>query len=127
MGWRNTGNYLESAMAGARERGICSAEYTPDMHSLRPARFKDGWEQDALNYRLAEAWDCDSRNMLQHALSVLATGTPLYIAYNWWGHALECVGLRWDERERDNVVWVIRNSHGEDDVIELTGSRGVPD
>jgi len=127
VGWRNTGNHLESAISGARQRGICSLEFTPEPHSLRPNRYKEGWEDDALNYRIGEVWDCDPRAMLQHALTVLATGTPLYIAYNWWGHALECVAVRWDERQRDNVVWVIRNSHGEDDVIELTGSRGVPD
>ncbi|HUT60705.1 MAG TPA: hypothetical protein VNA25_22905 [Phycisphaerae bacterium] len=127
VNWRNAGNYLESAIAGAKERGVCSAAYTPDMHSLRPNRFKDGWEEDAINYRLGEVWDCDPRAMLQHALSVLATGTPLYIAYDWWGHALECVGLRWDEKQVNNVVWIVRNSHGEKDVIELTGNRGLPD
>jgi len=125
--WRNTGNHLESAIAGARQRGICSTEFTPNVHSRRPSTFKQGWQDDALNYRIGEVWDCDPRSMLQHALTILATGTPLYIAYNWWGHALECVAVRWDERQRDNVVWVVRNSHGEDDVIELTGSRGTPD
>ena len=127
VNWRNDGNYLESAIGGLRERGVCSMEFTPDPYSLRPNRFKAGWEADALKYRLGEVWDCDPQKMIQHALTILATGTPLYIAYNWWGHALECVGLRWDERELNNVVWIIRNSHGEDDVIELTGTRGVPD
>jgi hypothetical protein len=127
VNWRNAGNYLESMIGGLKEHGVCEASFTPDLHSIRPKSFKDGWEANALKYRLGEVWDCDPRNMLQHALSVLATGTPLYIAYNWWGHALECVGIRWDTREKDNVVWIIRNSHDEDDVIELTGNKGVPD
>jgi len=127
VGWRNRGNYLESAMQGATERGICAMEFTPDMHSLSYKNYKSGWEADALNYRIAEAWDTDARNMIQHALSVLRTGTPLYIAYNWWGHALQCCGLRWDESQTNNIVWQIRNSHNEDDTIELTGNRGVPD
>jgi len=127
VNWRNRGNYLESAIRGARERGIAPAEYVPDPHSLSHRSYRDGWEEAAMRYRLGETWDCDPSRMIQHAISVLATGTPLYIAYNWWGHALECCGIRWDERERYNVVWQIRNSHNEDDLIELTGTRGVPD
>ena len=64
--------------------------------------------------------------MIQHSVSILATGTPLYVAYNWWGHALECVGVEWDESVAYNIVWVLRNSHNEADFIRLTGSRGVP-
>jgi hypothetical protein len=65
--------------------------------------------------------------MIQHAISILWTGRPLYIAYNWWGHALECCGVRWDESVKYNIVWQIRNSHNEEDIIELTGDRGIPD
>ena len=127
VNWRNTGNYLDSWMKGATERGIAPMEYTPDPLSLNYRSYKAGWEEAALQYRLAEAWDTDKATMLQHALSVLATGTPLYIAYDWWGHALQCCGLRWDETVKDSVVWQIRNSHNEDDIIEMSGARAVPD
>jgi len=127
VGWRNRGNYLESAMQGMVDRGMCSMEYTPDQHSLSYRNYKDGWEDDAMNYRIAEAWDASPRDMIQHALSILRTGTALYIAYDYWGHALECCGIRWDESKPNNIVWQIRNSHNEDDIIELTGSRGIPD
>lgn len=129
VGWKNAGNYLESAIRGATERGICSAAYVPDPYSRNYKSFKEDWEKDALKYRLAEQWDLDNSStskMIQHAISVLATGTPLYVAYNWWGHALECVAVEWDEKVPNNIVWVLRNSHSEDDVIELTGSRGIP-
>ena len=65
--------------------------------------------------------------MIQHCVSVLRTGTPVYTAFYWWGHALELVGLQWDEQQANNLVWVNRNSHNESDVIEMTGSRAVPD
>jgi hypothetical protein len=65
--------------------------------------------------------------MIQHCLSILAYGRPLQIAYSWWGHALNLVAIRWDETVVNNIVWVIRNSHNESDVIELVGSKGVPD
>jgi hypothetical protein len=35
--------------------------------------------------------------------------------------------MRWDESLLNNVAFVLRNSHNESDVIELTGSRAVPD
>ena len=127
VGWRNRGNYLESFIEGAMKHGIAPASYVPNPFELNPRNFKDGWEEAAYNYRIAEVWDTDPRNMIQHAISVLRTGTPLYIAYNWWGHALVCVGVKWSKSERNNLTWLIRNSHGENDVIEMTGSRGVPD
>jgi hypothetical protein len=131
VGWKSRGNYLESGIQGATERGIASAACVPDPYSINPSTFKEGWEADALNYRISpgDTWDLDNgskASMIQHAISVLATGCPLYVAYNWWGHAVSCVGIRWDESKPFNIVWVIRNSHNEDDFIELTGNKGVP-
>ena len=129
VNWRSRGNYLESAIQGVVERGIAPASYIPDQHSRSYKDYAEGWEDAALANRIPEdsVWDTDPDNMLQHALSILRTGRSLYIAYNWWGHALSCVGLIWDESQKNNVIWVIRNSHNEDDFIQLTGSRGVPD
>jgi hypothetical protein len=128
--WKNEGNYLESMIGGLKERGVCEMRFTPRMHTPDPKTFLEGWEDNALLYRLHEAYDADNSTkakMIQHAISILNVGIGGYIAYNWWGHALELVALRWDETQANNLVWVIRNSHDEDDVIELTGNRGVPD
>ena len=127
VGWASRGNYLESAIAGARDRGVAPAEYIPDQHSRSYRSYKSGWEEAALNYRVGEVYDTNPRDMIRHAISVLRTGTTLYIAYNWWSHALACCGVIWDESKPNNLRWVIRNSHNEDDFIELTGSRGIPD
>lgn len=132
VNWNNQGNYLEDCIRGLTTRGVCEMRFTPDPHSLKHRQYVDGWEENALLYRLGdgEVFDADNRtrkSMIQHAISILATGTPGYIAYNWWGHALELVAVVWDESETNNLVWQIRNSHNEDDVIELTGSRAVPD
>lgn len=130
VSWRNSGGYLGATIRGIMERGIASAEFTPDIHSRNYGSFRPGWQDDAMKHRLAEAWDMDNTSksgMIQHAVSVLATGTPMYIAYNWWGHALECCGVLWDETKPNNLVWQIRNSHNEDDIIEMTGSKAVPD
>ena len=127
VGWKNRGNYLESFVEGAMNHGIAPAEYVPNQHSPNPKNFKAGWEEAALNFRIAEAWDTDVRNMIQHAISILRTGTPGYIAYNWWGHALSVVGVKWDESQVNNLIWLLRNSHDENDIIEMTGNRAVPD
>jgi len=130
VNWKDEGNYLEDAIRGARERGICEMSFTPDIHSLAYRKYLAGWEENALKYRLGDVWDLDNRSrssMIQHSVSVLATGTPIYIAYNWWGHALECCGVKWDSSEKYSMVWQIRNSHDENDIIELTGDKGVFD
>jgi len=125
VGWRNRGFYCDEAIRGARERGIAPAEYAPE-GVLSPSKFKQGWEQEALRYRPLEWWDIrtgrSDRETIQQALTVLATGRALYVAYNWWGHALCCVGMLWEK----GAVWQLWNSHG-DGVIEIAGSRGVPD
>lgn len=126
-GWRNQGYYLSAALQGAKDRGIAPASFIPDPHSLRYRQYNDGWKEAASLIRVAEAWDADPRNMILNALSILRTGTPGYIAYDWWGHALELVGMIWDESVPNNIIWVIRNSHGEIKLIYLEGSRGVPD
>ena len=128
VGWRSRGNYLESYIKGAREEGVAPAECCGGInsHNRDPDDFDPAWKTERKKYRLDEVWDCDSRDMVRHAVSCLCYGVPVYIAYNWWRHALELVGVRWDESQRNNVVWQIRNSHNEDDLIELTGSRGVP-
>lgn len=133
--WKNRGNYLESYIRGAKETGVASAEFVDgdiNSHKTNPRSFKPGWEEDRKKYRLRDVWDTDSRSgertMILHCATILAlTARPLYIAYNWWGHALEGVGMIWDESKPNNVEWVIRNSHNEPDFIKLSGSRGVPD
>lgn len=130
VNWNNRGNYLESAIKGLMQRGVAEMKYTPNQHSLRYRDYEEGWESNAMQYRLGEVWDADNGStakMIQHSISILKTGTPMPIAYNWEGHALELCGVRWDERQVNNLVWQIRNSHNEADIIERVGKKAVPD
>ena len=132
VNWREEGYFLDRTIQGAKERGIASAAVAPMSFNPRDhAQWPAGWEQDALNYRALEWWDTDRAagvvKMIAQCLAILATGTPLYIAYNWWSHALECVGMRWNASKTNGIVWTIKNSHNEEDVIELADSKGVPD
>jgi len=101
-------------------------EFVPEYES-NPSRFKPGGQEEAKKYRPLEWWDVNTnrtaQDVIRQCLTILATGRPLYVAYNWWAHALVCVGLVWDQ---SRVVWQLWNSHG-DGVIEISGSRGVPD
>jgi len=130
VNWRNQGFYLSRTIQAVAEKGICSAEFIDDEHSIRPSTFKSGWEEDALNYRCEEWWDGYTNSpvgVISQSLAMFRAGMPIYIAYNWWGHALCAIGMLWDESEPWNVVMVIRNSHNEKDPIELSGQRMIFD
>jgi len=127
VNWRNAGNYLESMIGGLKERGVCEASFTPDMHAIRPSIFKPGWEDNAMTHRLGEVFDTDSNRMIQHAITLLSLGLSGYNAFNWWGHSTETVGVNWDESQVNNLVWDVRNSHKENDIIKMTGNKAVPD
>ena len=126
VNWRNSGYFCDRAIKGARERGIAPADYVPE-YVLDPRRFKPGWQEEAKKYRPLEWWDVNTntnnREIIRQCLAILSTGRPLYVAYNWWSHALVCVGMKW---EKSGVTWQLWNSHG-DGCIEFSGSRGVPD
>lgn len=135
VGWKDRGNYLESFIEGARKTGVAPVEFVDgkiNSHNRNPKSYRDGWEQERLKYRLDETWDTDARSgdrtMILHCATILTqTARPLYATWGWWGHAVECVGMAWDESQQNNIKWLLRNSHNENDFIELTGSRGVPD
>ena len=131
VGWRNRGFYCDEAIRNCRERGIAPAEFVPiDNHDLDPRDFKAGWQQEALKYRPLEWWDTSPQDgalqMISQCLAVLYTGRPLYVAHNWWAHALQVVGMTWNERVVNNVEWLHWNSHG-DGVISISGAKGCPD
>lgn len=131
--WKNVGNHLTETIQGAFYKGISSSKFAKDFYN-DPRRFKTGWEDDGLNYRPSEWFDTigiDRRRrteeeMVRQCVSLLLSPLPLYIAYNWWSHALMMAGLEWDEKEPYNIRWIGWNSHG-DGRIELTGHAGVPD
>lgn len=124
VGWANRGNYLASFIKGAREEGIYPGTSSADLNNH--SRNRNNWPFDEKRelYLLDEIWDLDTRNMTQQCVTCLCAGRSIYIAYNWWGHALELVGVRYNG---NTMEWIISNSHNEDDFIILTGGRAIPD
>jgi hypothetical protein len=129
VNWRNRGFYVDKALEGARERGIATVESCPE-YTLDTDRFRAGWQTEALKFRPLEWWDTNRslgvESMISQALALLTTGRTCPGALRWWGHALPVVGMEWDESVANNIVWLWWNSHN-DGIIEITGSRGVPD
>ena len=128
VGWSNRGNYLESYIRGARDQGICAA-IDGNINDHRNSA--SVWNNQPRPVKLDRVWDIDTRSgkerALQIMLSCLVYGCPVYIAYNWWGHALCMSALAWEPSKTYSVVMVIRNSHNEDDFILLEGNKGIPD
>lgn len=128
VGWANRGNYLESFISGARQEGICAA-IDGNINDHRNSA--SVWQSRPRPVKLDKVWDIDTQSgkerALQVMLSCLVYGCPIFIAFNWWSHALNMSALVWDESKPYNVVFVIRNSHNENDFILLEGSKGIPD
>lgn len=130
VNWRNEGNYLDSAVRGARERGIAPMSYTPDQHSTNYRGYQAGWEDAALGFRLGDTWDTPDnasvKTRIQYLVSILASAVGNYVAWYWWGHATGVSGLIWDESAPNNIKTVVSNSHNEDDFLIMKGDRAIP-
>jgi hypothetical protein len=130
VGWQQRGYFLDATIAGVKDRGIAPASFVPHLLETNPRKFKEGWEQAALDHRVDEWWDTKRETdigMICQALSILRTGKSCYIAYNWWGHALSCCGMFWNPSGFLNVDWVNRNSHKEKKWIVMGGRKAIPD
>lgn len=131
---------------GRNEGGWCglSAEWIikngiPDV-SVWP-NLKSGLNQDnaamranaALNkidegYIDLDASPYDRNLTVDQLATLLLMNVPCQVDFNWWSHSV--CALDWDEYESGAFGPTILNSHGEDyedQLIQLKGSRGVPD
>jgi len=130
VNWRNAGNYLTDAIQAATTKGVAPLELVDHQHSRSPSRYKTGWDRARLHFRLTETFDVnitrDEIYVLRQILTILATGTPGYMAHNWWMHALMDVAFRWNPNVRNKVEIGKYNSHN-DGLIWMSGSRAIAD
>lgn len=141
VGWANRGNYLASWLKGAREKGIVpvqggetSLDEWPDVSvnsSNRSSSFWGQYDDHRNNFRLDEVWDVNTRGgevrTAQEVLTSLTMGAPNYIAHNYWSHALQIECMAWDTGAPNNLLWGHLNSHNNNKVLWLEGTRGSPD
>lgn len=131
VGWRNQGNYLEDFIQGARNEGICLA-VDGNFNDLTrsPSRYPVDAPERRL-HRLKTVIDTDPRSgdkaMVCQTLTCLINKCGGYVAFDWWGHALEQMAWLWTPGTYLNVSNVLHNSHDEDDFLILSGSKCIPD
>lgn len=129
VGWANRGNFMESIVQGLRERGACTAPNGERNSTNRSASYWEQHEDTRQLFLLDQCWDTDARDQRVMALqcaSILCYGRPLAVAYDWWGHLLELIGVLWTPGTWMNLTWVLQNSHGEKKLITLEGKKGTP-
>jgi hypothetical protein len=141
VGWANRGNYLASWIRGAREQGVCpvqggetSLAEWPNVHinsTSRDSSFWGRYDSHRKNFRLGQVWDINTRSgelrCAQEVLTALTMSAPIYIAHNYWGHALQIETMAWDTSAPNNILWGHLNSHRNNKVLWLEGSKGSPD
>jgi hypothetical protein len=88
-GWKNAGAYILDDLEQGMRAGLCSTKFGP-MLTTRRADFKPGWEEDARNHKIEEAWEGDPNDWVSF-VSCLLTGFVVPGGWNWWGHAVTAV------------------------------------
>jgi len=139
--WNNQGNYLESWLRGAMDDGIVpvqggetSLDEWPDVSVNSTNRSSSFWgrhDEHRKDFRLGDAWDINTRSgelrNAQECLTALTLSAPIYMAHNYWSHALQIECMAWDTSAPNNVLWGHLNSHNNNRVLWLEGTRGSPD
>lgn len=129
-GWRNEGANPEDDLNQAVSGGFCEASFMDAPWSLRPSRWKAGWEENALNYRVAEFFDLDVPGKVFDACATATLcGIPYGCGFGFWSHAI-VGGLK---LQKVNGVYSImhRNSwgadYGDNGFFFMAEGKGTPD
>lgn len=91
-GYKNQGAMIADDLQQIVNGGCASQSFVPP-NQIGLAGFKSGWKEDALQHRVNEWWDLGHKNaqMFDRCFTILLTGIPVCVAYNWWGHAVTLV------------------------------------
>lgn len=124
VGWANRGNSLVSWLNWASKYGICRREFVP-WKCITPSKFKQGWQEDALNYRIlpSEIYDLGAENMWRETVSAFLSGFVLYVAFNWANHAMQGDAL---SKQGNELAFETPNTWGANQRWVLTGRHKVP-
>jgi len=92
VNFRNQGGYIADDLNQVATVGCASQEFVP-ANQIGLSGFKTGWEADAAKYRAREWWDMGHRsaNSFDLVMTLVLSGIPVCVAYNWWGHAVTIV------------------------------------
>jgi len=123
VGYRNRGNYLDSALTYAAKNGIASRLYVPQ-HKITPTQWDKQYLEDRKWHIPTEWYDLGGKNVWAETVTALLLGFGCYVGYDWWGHAVFLDMLRINDRGEIEVH--TPNSHGPGNDAWLRGSRAIP-
>jgi hypothetical protein len=110
-GWKNQGAMPDDDLAVFVRYGACAQSFMDKEHSLRPSLWKPGWEKDALNHTVVEAFDLDPTDIFGQLMTCVLMNIPTADWYNWWGHHIQGP---LQAKFMDGKYWLLkRNSWGE--------------
>jgi hypothetical protein len=83
-GWNNQGGYASEAFNQFEKGGACEVEYMDSPHSLRPSRWKSGWQQNAAKYEATQWYEIGTS--FDEVMTSLLLRLPVAAGLDWWGH-----------------------------------------
>lgn len=126
-GFRNSGGWGGEGNEWLVEKGIVPVEYWP-ANAISRQYYTEDNKKLALNYRVAEFTDVQSRNFNQLA-TLLLLRIPVCIGLNWWSHEVCAIDLVATGNNQFGVRF--RNSwgdsYGDHGFSILTESKATPD
>ncbi len=129
-GWRDEGGYASEAFQQLQDAGACESAYMDAPHSLRPNRWKAGWQQNARLHEAVQWYEIGTS--FDDVITCLLNRIPVAAGLDWWGH-LVCfldpvilpdgsVGVMFQNSW--GVDWPTAGANG---LACLTEDRGTPD
>ena len=93
--WRNVGGYASEAFDQIQNYGACEASYLDKPCSLKPNRWKTGWEANAKTHEVVDWYNVDGSDgpMFEEVVTCLLNKKPIAAGLGWWGHLVAFVGV----------------------------------
>ena len=85
-GWHNQGGNGLDALDQLTKAGACSVSFMDSANSLSQRRWKTGWQADALNHRITDAWASIDDGNFDAVMTAALLRLPVSIGLDWWGH-----------------------------------------
>lgn len=113
-GWSNRGGDPEEDLEVLAKYGACEAAFMDRPNSISPARWKAGWEQNALLYRATEFLSGIRSKMWEVAGTAALRSQATSPWFNWWSHCISgSYKLKYDAATK--TIWRMdRNNWGAD-------------
>jgi hypothetical protein len=86
--WRDEGGYASEAFDQLQNFGACDSSFMDAPHSLRPNRWKAGWQENAKLHEAVDWYeiDGDDSNIFDEVITCLLHRVPVAAGLDWWGH-----------------------------------------